>query len=202
MSGTVVRILGIDPGLNFTGYGIVDSNLNGCTRVASGVIKVPEGELSVRLGYIFKELSTIIQTHSPQFSAIEKTFLNTNAQSSMLLSHARGAAMCAPATVGIPCYEYSTREIKKSVTGTGAADKEQVAAMVLRLVHETDRTFKSDESDALAVAICCANSMTLQNLLPKTKGVGVSSTGAARRGGASLRSRTAWTKIYERTSKS
>lgn len=75
MTGTVVRILGIDPGLNFTGYGIVDSNLNGCTRVASGVIKVPEGELSDRLGYIFKELSEIIQTHSPQFSAIEKTFL-------------------------------------------------------------------------------------------------------------------------------
>ncbi len=93
MSQKAVRILGIDPGLNHTGYGFVDFVPGHFTYVASGVLNVPAGELSDRLGFIFKSLSALIEEHHPNVASIEKTFLNTNAQSSMLLSHARGAAM-------------------------------------------------------------------------------------------------------------
>ena len=130
MSQKAVRILGIDPGLNHTGYGFVDFVPGHFTYVASGVLNVPAGELSDRLGFIFKSLSALIEEHHPNVASIEKTFLNTNAQSSMLLSHARGAAMCAVACHSILCKEISTREIKKSVTGYGAADKDQVQQMV------------------------------------------------------------------------
>uniref|UniRef100_UPI003FF119D4 crossover junction endodeoxyribonuclease RuvC n=1 Tax=Parasutterella excrementihominis TaxID=487175 RepID=UPI003FF119D4 len=148
MSQKAVRILGIDPGLNHTGYGFVDFVPGHFTYVASGVLNVPAGELSDRLGFIFKSLSALIEEHHPNVASIEKTFLNTNAQSSMLLSHARGAAMCAVACHSILCKEISTREIKKSVTGYGAADKEQVQQMVLRHLKLEDTRFSPDESDA------------------------------------------------------
>lgn len=189
------RILGIDPGLNKTGYAVVDSSGSGCRRVCSGVLNVPKGELAQRLGFIFTELHKIVEEFHPDCSAIEKTFLNTNAQSSLLLAHARGVAMSVPAFCGLSCREFSTREIKKSVTGYGAADKEQVAAMVLKLLGESG-DFPPDETDAIATAICCANSLKLLSILPAQKTVGVSATANARLGGSGGRSRSQWTKKY------
>ena len=198
MSQKAVRILGIDPGLNHTGYGFVDFVPGHFTYVASGVLNVPAGELSDRLGFIFKSLSALIEEHHPNVASIEKTFLNTNAQSSMLLSHARGAAMCAVACHSILCKEISTREIKKSVTGYGAADKEQVQQMVLRHLKLEDTRFSPDESDALATAICYGSSSILLGLVPTfgTK-AGSSGTGVSRRGSSARRSRNEWTKRYE-----
>jgi crossover junction endodeoxyribonuclease RuvC len=194
--GKAVRILGIDPGLNLTGYGVIDFEDGKSTRVASGVLKVPAGELSERLGFIFEGILKVIDTYNPAVSAIEKTFLNTNAQSSMLLSHARGAAMCAPAARKIACCEYSTREIKKTVAGYGAAEKEQVKEMVRRLLSDaTDYGF--DESDALATALCHASHCRLAAVLPKVRATGVSATATARKGASRSRSRSAWTSKYE-----
>ena len=198
MRQKAVRILGIDPGLNHTGYGFVDFVPGHFTYVASGVLNVPAGELSDRLGFIFKSLSALIEEHHPNVASIEKTFLNTNAQSSMLLSHARGAAMCAVACHSILCKEISTREIKKSVTGYGAADKDQVQQMVLRHLKLEDTRFSPDESDALATAICYGSSSILLGLVPTlgTK-AGSSGTGVSRRGSSARRSRNEWTKRYE-----
>lgn len=198
MSQKAVRILGIDPGLNHTGYGFVDYVPGKYTWIASGVINVPAGPLSERLGFIFKELTELITKYSPEVAAIEKTFLNSNAQSSMLLSHARGSAMCAVSVSGIECKELSTREIKKAVTGYGAADKEQVLQMVQRHLKLEDRSFKPDESDALAAAICYANSSVLLGTLPLlAEKTGRSGTGVARKGTSSQRARGQWTRLVE-----
>lgn len=198
MKTDAVRILGIDPGLNYTGYGVIDFVPGKMKRVCSGTIKVPKGELSERLGYIYKELSRIIEETLPTASAIEKTFLNTNAQSSLLLSHARGVAMCAAATHELECKEFSTREIKKSVTGFGAAVKEQVKEMVARHLKEEETEFGFDEADALATAICYANSSILIGLIPaSSKGFGVSGTASARKGSSGSRARSEWTRIIE-----
>ena len=152
MSQKAVRILGIDPGLNHTGYGLVDFVPGHFTYVASGVLNVPAGELSDRLGFIFKSLSALIEEHHPNVASIEKTFLNTNAQSSMLLSHARGAAMCAVACHSILCKEISTREIKKSVTGYGAADSLRTRASV-----RTSRMLWQPRSATAAPVSCSAS---------------------------------------------
>lgn len=198
MSQKAIRILGIDPGLNHTGFGFVDFVPGHFTRVASGVLDVPGGELAERLGYIFEKLSDLIALHKPEVAAIEKTFLNTNAQSSMLLSHARGAAMCAVAQHKISCKEISTREIKKAVTGYGAADKDQVQGMVVRHLHLEENSLRSDEADALAAAICYGSSSILLGLVPKLEAkTGRSGTGVSRLGSSSARSRSQWTKLYE-----
>ena len=197
MPVNAVRILGIDPGLNYTGYGLIDYVPGSFKLVASGVITPPKTELAERLGHIYSELSLLIEKYDPAVSSIEKTFLNTNAQSSMLLSHARGAAMAAAATHKLTCKEFSTREIKKSVTGYGAAEKVQIQEMVKRhLKLETE--LQSDEADALATAICYANSSVLLNVVPSVSiKVGNSGTGTARRGASSRRTRNEWTRLYE-----
>lgn len=193
-----IRILGIDPGLNHTGYGIIDFVPGKHVHVFSGVINVPNGELSERLAYIYKELSKIIEENHPMVSTIEKTFLNTNAQSSMLLSHARGVAMAAASTHGLQCREFSTREIKKSVTGYGAADKKQVQEMVAFHLKKEKDSFAADEADALATAICYANTSILAGLVPETlASSGRSGTAVSRRSGSSGRSRSQWTRKIE-----
>lgn len=192
-----IRILGIDPGLNYTGYGIISFVPGHFELITSGTIIVPKGELASRLAFIYQQLATVIETHLPEVSTIEKTFLNTNAQSSLLLSHARGVAMCAAATHNLECKEFSTREIKKSVTGYGAAGKEQVSQMVTYHL-KADKKLQEDEADALAAAICYANSCILFNLIPGMKNsFGVSGTASARKGGSSRRARSEWTKVIE-----
>ncbi len=195
METQVLKILGIDPGLNHTGYGVIAYLPGKMTLVDSGVLNVPKGELYERLAYIYKGLAEIIERNQPAVSAIEKTFLNTNAQSSMLLSHARGAAICAAAVQGLECREFSTREIKKSVTGYGAAEKQQIQEMVARLLRCEDKKFSEDEADAIAAAICYANTKIILGMLPAQKKLGVSGTAVARKGSSSSRVRGQWTKL-------
>lgn len=152
-----MRIIGIDPGLNNTGWGIIEKNQNKLSFVASGVIK-PDAKSSMaeRLHKIDSELEQIITLYNPQTSAIEETFVNKSPASSLKLGMARGAAFLAPARAGIEVAEYSANTIKKSVVGAGHADKNQIQMMVKILLPRAD--FKTaDAADALAIAICHAH---------------------------------------------
>ena len=121
--------------------------------MASGCIRIREGELAVRLGTIFSELGSIIDEYRPEQLAIERVFMNRNADSALKLGQARGAAICAGVQRGVPVAEYAAREIKQAVTGLGGASKEQVQHMICVLLGLRERP-PHDAADALAVAIC------------------------------------------------
>ena len=156
----MIRILGIDPGLNRTGYGVVEAAGPRLSFVAAGVIKVPAGDLHQRLGTILRSLADVIRETQPHVATIEKVFVNVNPQSTLLLGQARGAAICAAVAEGLVVHEYAALRIKQAVVGFGRADKRQVQSMVQRLL-ELDRAPTSDAADALACAICHAHSATL-----------------------------------------
>ena len=156
----LIRILGIDPGLNRTGYGVVEAVGPRLTFVAAGVIRVPAGELHQRLGTILRSLADVIRDTQPHVATIEKVFVNVNPQSTLLLGQARGAAICAAVTEGLVVHEYAALRIKQAVVGFGRADKRQVQSMVQRLLS-LDRAPTSDAADALACAICHAHSASL-----------------------------------------
>jgi crossover junction endodeoxyribonuclease RuvC len=148
-------ILGVDPGTNFTGFGIIKLNRNSFSRLKNGIIKLPSASLiSLRLAIIYDELNKIIKTYKPDEFAIETAFYGKNVQSAMKIGYARGVSLLAAVHNNIPTSEYSPREIKKSVVGTGAASKEQVSFMIKNLLNLKDENMKFDESDALAVALC------------------------------------------------
>ena len=164
-SQTALRILGIDPGLRLTGFGVIERRDRGqLVYVASGVIRVPDGELPVRLAAIFTQLREVITEYRPDTAAIEKVFVNVNPNSTLLLGQARGAAICAAATAGLPVAEYTALQIKQATVGYGRATKEQVQAMVVRLLS-LPGTPSKDAADALACAACQAQSMTLVETL-------------------------------------
>lgn len=154
------RILGIDPGLRITGYGVIERSGSKLRYVASGVIRVPDGELPDRLNAIFTQLHAIIGEHKPHESAIERVFVNVNPQSTLLLGQARGAAITALASSGLSVAEYSALQIKQSVVGYGKASKEQVQEMMVRLLSLPGKPSK-DAADALACAVCHAHSRAL-----------------------------------------
>ncbi len=148
-----MRILGIDPGLRLTGYGVIDVQGSRLQYVSSGTIKVPTDlSLEQRLRVILENISEIIQANSPQVAAIEKVFVNTNPHSTLLLGQARGAALCALALADLPVHEYTALQIKKNVTGHGHAAKEQIQVMVRHLL-QLNGTPSPDSADALACAI-------------------------------------------------
>jgi crossover junction endodeoxyribonuclease RuvC len=148
-----MRILGIDPGLQRTGWGIIDVLGNKLTHVGHGVIATPpKAALSDRLTVIFDGLSKMIALWQPSEAAIEETFVNNNPASALKLGLARGVAMVAPAKAGLAVAEYPANLVKKSVTGAGHAEKEQVQAMIKILLCGVEAA--SDAADALAVAIC------------------------------------------------
>jgi crossover junction endodeoxyribonuclease RuvC len=152
-----IRIIGIDPGLRRTGWGVISCEGSRLTHIAHGVVSPPDGgDLSDRLLFLFERLTEVITAHSPHEAAVEETFVNTNAQSSLKLGHARAAAMLAPARLGIAVAEYAARSVKKSVVGVGQADKDQVAFMIARLLP-TAGAPTADAADALAVAIAHAH---------------------------------------------
>jgi crossover junction endodeoxyribonuclease RuvC len=153
MSGAI-RLLGIDPGLQRCGWGVIDVEGARLSHVAHGVIRPPTtASLAERLLVIAVGLEAAILAHRPQAAAVEETFVNANPRAALALGQARGAAMIAPARAGLPVAEYAPRTIKKAVVGAGAADKTQIAFMVRRLLPTaTDLT--PDSADALAVAIC------------------------------------------------
>lgn len=150
-------ILGIDPGLRVTGYGVIERDGTRLRYLASGAIRSGEGELPERLGVLAAGLDAVIAQHAPQEVAIEKVFVNVNPQSTLLLGQARGAAIAAVVRHGLPVAEYTAAQIKQAVTGTGHADKVQVQDMVRRLLALLQAP-ASDPADALACAICHAHS--------------------------------------------
>lgn len=156
----LIRILGIDPGLNRTGYGVVEVDGPKLACIAAGVIRVPAGDLHERLGTILRSLAVVIRDTQPHVATIEKVFVNVNPQSTLLLGQARGAAICAAVTQGLVVHEYAALRIKQAVVGFGRADKRQVQTMVQRLLSLA-RAPTRDAADALACAICHAHSASL-----------------------------------------
>ena len=154
------RILGIDPGLNRTGFGVIDADGSRLTFVTAGCIHVPTGTLSERLGTIFRELSAVIAETNPDCAAAEQVFVNINPRSTLLLGQARGAALACAAHHGLAVAEFSPSEIKNSIVGTGRATKTQVQVMVSTLL-KLSGDIQADAADALACAVTHAHAMQL-----------------------------------------
>lgn len=155
-------ILGIDPGSRKTGFGILRSERGKSIYVTSGVIKLPvESPLSERLRVIFESLGDIIEQFQPTEASIEQVFMARSPDSALKLGHARGAAVVACVTRGLAVYEYSARQIKQSVVGTGAAEKSQVQHMVKSLLS-LPAAPKEDAADALAAALCHIHGQNLR----------------------------------------
>lgn len=189
-----LRILGIDPGLNHTGWGVIDVVSGTYTRVESGVIHVPKGELADRLGHIARALQEVIARTQPTQAAAERVFVNINPQSTLMLGQARGAALVATNLAGLPVEEFTPSEIKEAVCGSGRADKSMVQRM-MGLLLNLDTPLQADEADALACAMCCANALRLRAL---EKSGGTTRTYAtARRGRTQAGARSAWTALLK-----
>ncbi len=154
---SVIRLLGIDPGLRFTGWGIIDSDGNRLRHVADGVIAT-DADMAVpdRLRAIHEGLVALIAAHLPAEAAVEETYVNQNGAATLKLGYARGVALLTPALAGLAVAEYGAKMVKRSVVGNGNADKTQVADMVRRLLPGATLR-RADASDALAVAICHAH---------------------------------------------
>ncbi len=153
------RILAIDPGSRVTGFGVVDV-LNGkTTYVTSGCIRLPDEVLSVRLKHIFNHVSDLLKEYQPDEFAIEEVFLAKNANSALKLGQARGAAIVAASLQELVVHEYAARRVKQSVVGNGNADKTQVQMMVQLLLGLSSKP-QADAADALAIALCHANTRT------------------------------------------
>jgi crossover junction endodeoxyribonuclease RuvC len=153
---TVRRILGIDPGLRVTGFGVIVVSGGKLQYVASGCIRNTRGELPARLELILRDLASVIDTHQPSEVAVEKVFVNVNPHSTLLLGQARGAAISAAVLAHLPVSEYTALQVKQAVVGHGKAAKAQVQAMVMRLLA-LPAAPSSDAADALACAICHAH---------------------------------------------
>jgi crossover junction endodeoxyribonuclease RuvC len=151
-----MRLIGLDPGLRLTGWGVIDVEGNRLRHVAHGVIKVAgERPLADRLCELFDGVTAVLAAQQPVEAAVEETFVNVNPGSTLKLGQARGVVMLAPARAGLPVFEYAANLVKKSVTGVGHAEKRQIAMMVGRLLPGIEAT--ADAADALAVAICHAH---------------------------------------------
>lgn len=152
-----VRVLGIDPGSTITGYGIIDSNGARSVYVSHGHIRVKGDSFAEKLGHIHSALRDVVEQWHPEQVAIEQVFLSNNPMSALKLGQARGAAITAVVSHGLPVSEYAARSIKQVVTGTGSAQKEQVQIMVKSLLG-LNRPVQVDAADGLAIAICHAHS--------------------------------------------
>jgi crossover junction endodeoxyribonuclease RuvC len=160
----VIRILGLDPGLRRTGWGVVACQGSRLSHVAHGVIAPDQdGDFAARLLHLFEAICEIVRLHAPDEAAVEETFVSVNASSTLKLGHARAAALIAPARAGLPVAEYAAKEVKKAVVGTGSADKAQIAFMVARLLP-TAGSPTADAADALAVAIAHAHARRLNRI--------------------------------------
>ncbi len=150
-----MRIIGIDPGLRHTGWGIIDKNGSRVSFVATGVINADtENALSERLTEIFNALGQVIDDYKPEEAAVEEVFVNVNPTSTLKLGQARGIALLVPAIHKIPVAEYTPNQIKKMIVGVGHADKKQVDMMVRKMLPTLPEKVPADSSDALAMALC------------------------------------------------
>lgn len=152
-----MRILGLDPSLASTGWGVIEVENNRIRYVADGVVKTDTKQaLATRLAFLHKKVCEVIDTYSPDEAAIEEVFVNNNPFSSIKLGQARGAVILAPALYDLPVSEYEPNRIKKAVVGVGHAQKGQVETMV-KLLLPGCKPVNSDSADALAIAICHNN---------------------------------------------
>jgi crossover junction endodeoxyribonuclease RuvC len=162
-----VVILGLDPGLGTTGWGIISAEGNRLSHIANGQLKTDPGEaLPKRLAHLATMIDAVIADHAPQSAAVEEIFLNKNPQSTLKLSQARGVALMIASRAGLDVGEYAARLVKKAVVGTGSAEKVQVHAMVQRLLPGA-RIAGPDSADALAVAITHAHHLASNRNLPE-----------------------------------
>jgi crossover junction endodeoxyribonuclease RuvC len=153
----VTRILGIDPGLRYTGWGLIVADGNRLRHIANGVIATDSAHaVPDRLRTLHQALTELLAAHTPDESAVEETYVNVNGAATLKLGYARGVALLVPALAGISVHEYGAKTVKLSVVGTGGATKEQVALMVARLLPGATMR-RVDAADALAVAICHAH---------------------------------------------
>lgn len=164
MKTSLVRIIGIDPGLRRTGWGIIESDGVRLTYVASGLItSKAEDDLAYRLRELYEGLTGIILSFHPSEAAVEETFVNENAKATLKLGQARGMALLAPAMKGLRVAEYPPNLIKKTVVGAGHAEKQQIQAMIGFLLPKA-KVESADEADALAIAICHSNHRGIRQL--------------------------------------
>jgi len=161
-----MRILGIDPGSRFTGFGIIEASGDQAVAVHYGVIKAGTGEFPQRLGIIFAGICDLIDQHQPDEVAIETVFVSHNAGTALKLGQALGAAICAAVSLGLPVSEYAPRSIKQAVVGRGSADKVQVQHMVKMLLQLKEKP-QEDAADALAVALCHQHTQQTLNRMQK-----------------------------------
>ena len=153
-----MRVLGLDPGLRHTGWGIIDVDGNRLAHVADGVAHAAADQpLAMRLVALFRQVGAVLERFRPDEAAVEETFVNKNPASTLKLGVARGVVLLAPAERGLPVAEYSANLIKKSIVGAGHADKTQVQLMVRRILLSGGEIGTADAADALAVAICHAH---------------------------------------------
>ena len=158
--GQAIRIIGIDPGLRRTGWGVIETLGNSLHFVAAGTVRSDDkGDLASRLCELHEGLSAVIHAQMPHEAAVEQTFVNKDAAATLKLGQARGVAMLVPALAGLAVAEYAPNQVKKSVIGVGHGDKKQIHMMVRvlmpRAVFDTD-----DAADALAIAVCHAHHRT------------------------------------------
>jgi crossover junction endodeoxyribonuclease RuvC len=159
-----MRVLGIDPSLRSTGFGVIEDGGNAYVPVVYGIIKPsPKLPFPDRLNEIRTELEKIIERFGPEEAAIENAFFAQNVRTALSLGQVRGAILVALASRAVGLFEYSALEIKKAVTGYGQADKEQVRTMVKTLLNLEDDALSLDASDALAAAICHLNVRIFRN---------------------------------------
>lgn len=159
-----MRILGLDPGLRHTGWGIIEKEGNRLIYVADGVVNSNDSlTLAERLNELYDGIKEVVKSFNPDEAAIEETFVNKNPNSTLKLGQARGAVILAPARFKIPVFEYAPNKIKKSVVGSGHAEKVQIGAMIKILLPKCDPE-STDSADALAVAICHAHNASMNNL--------------------------------------
>jgi len=157
MNPSSIRIIGIDPGLRRTGWGIIESDGVRLSYVASGAVtSEADDDLAVRLRDLYSGLTTVLTTYKPFEAAVEETFVNDNPRATLKLGQARGMALLAPAMKGLSVAEYAPNVIKKTVVGAGHAEKKQIQIMIGFLLPKA-KFASADEADALAIAICHAN---------------------------------------------
>lgn len=159
-----MRVIGIDPGLRRTGWGVIERREGGrLSHFASGVVMTETGDLAPRLLALAEGLRLVMAEWKPDIASVEKTFVNRDPAGALKLGHARAIALLIPAEAGLPVFEYAPNEVKKTVVGVGHADKEQVTHMVKLLLPGADPK-SADAADALAIAICHAQHSGLSNL--------------------------------------
>ena len=152
-----MRILGLDPGLRHTGWGVIDKTGNRFTFIGAGVINPDvDLDLACRLAELHASLEKVIKEFCPDTVSVEETFVNKNPNSTLKLGQARGVVLMTPASLGIPVAEYTPNQIKKTITGVGHAEKHQVDMMIHRLIANVPEKMPPDASDALAIALCHA----------------------------------------------